>query len=387
MAGTIIVLVVCLACAAYQVAKSTFVKSFATLIALIWASVPAFGYFELLAGVFIGKGEYSRFPALVPWAQSLSFALIFIVVFAILQTVITLLTRNPVDLGKVPELAGRAVCGVLLGLFGAGLLLAAMAMAPLSHSLPYPRFDPTKPDPRNPNRVLPNADGLATGWFSLLSRGAFRGRTSFEAVHPQFLDQAVLNRFVKRTQVATRPGAIILPSRQQGKEKAVAAWPAPEGLKDHDGNPVAARSGHRLVIVRVGITSDAVRGLPYFRVGFGQLRIIGKEKSLAMNPLAGKGQTIYPAGYMIAEDTVQTRTPAEYLQLTRQHFEGETAVRWIDFVFDVPNELVPVLLEFRQNVVLSLPPMADAEDAPSVVPFVEPSDQPKKEKDTSKDRP
>ncbi|MEE9370318.1 MAG: hypothetical protein V3W45_02500, partial [Sedimentisphaerales bacterium] len=98
MASLLVVLIIS-GCVVYQYFKGTFVKAFATLIIAITASIVAFGYFEILANVFVSRGGNSRAPYLVPWAQPLCFALLFIVVFGTLQTLATLLTRKPVDMG------------------------------------------------------------------------------------------------------------------------------------------------------------------------------------------------------------------------------------------------------------------------------------------------
>jgi len=144
MAGLVVMLII-LGCAAYQYLKGTLVKSFAMIIVTICASVVAFGYFELLADVFVSRSDNSRFASVIPWAQPLSFVLLFVLAFAILQTIVTQLLSKPVDLGFLPERIGRVVCGVFLGLILSGLLLTTLAMAPLPNKYPYQRFDADRP--------------------------------------------------------------------------------------------------------------------------------------------------------------------------------------------------------------------------------------------------
>ena len=192
--GSLLVVLIILGCVAYQYLKGTLVKSFVVVITSICASVVAFGYFELLANVFISCEIF------VLWAYPLSFALLFILAFAVLQTIAAQLTRRPIDLGLLPERIGRVVCGIFLGLIVSGLLLTAAAMAPIPAKYPYQRFDETSPDPENPGKVLLNADGFATGWFSIVSSGSFSGKRSFATLHPAFLDQLFLNRLVKQSE-------------------------------------------------------------------------------------------------------------------------------------------------------------------------------------------
>jgi hypothetical protein len=192
--GSLLVVLIILGCVAYQYLKGTLVKSFVVVITSICASVVAFGYFELLANFFVSREMF------VSWAQPLSFVLLFILAFAILQTVNEQLVRPPIDLGVWPERIGRVICGIFLGIIVSGVLLITVAMAPIPAKYPYQRFDETSPDPNNPSRVLLNTDGFAAGWFSIISNGSFSGKRSFATLHPAFLDQLFLNRLVKQSE-------------------------------------------------------------------------------------------------------------------------------------------------------------------------------------------
>jgi len=354
MANLLVVLII-LGCVAYQYLKSTLVKSFAMVITTICASVVAFGYFELLANVLIGRGS------LVLWAQSLSFMLLFVLTFAVLQTIATQLTRRPVDLGLLTERIGRIVCGIFLGLTISGLLLTALAMAPLSTSYPYQRFDAARPDAERPKKVLFNADGFATGWFGIVSSGSFSGKRSFATLHPDFVDQVFLNRheIADGISIITASDAIEIPKKK-------AAWPAPEGLKDSDGKPVSLKSGHSLTIVRVGIKKKAIKDAGRFTLS--QLRLICKQKTRAKNPLAGKAKNVYPIGYLKTKDQLQVKQLNDQIALERDDFDG--TVRWIDFAFYVPNGFIPILVEFKQNSITQVPPPVISEQAPPEVPFI-----------------
>jgi hypothetical protein len=355
--GSLLVVLIILGCVAYQYLKGTLVKSFVVVITSICASVVAFGYFELLANVFISR------EILVLWAHPLSFALLFILAFAVLQTIAAQLTRQPIDLGLLPERIGRVVCGIFLGLIVSGLLLTAAAMAPISAKYPYQRFDKTSPDPENPGKVLLNADGFATGWFSIVSGGSFSGKRSFATLHPAFLDQLFLNRHEidNGISIITSPEAIEIPK--------IAVWPAPESLKDS--------SGHNLTIVRVGITNQAIEKGGIFTPS--QLRVICKQKSdTKEDPLAGKGKNIYPVGYMKTADELQIKKLTDRIEIKRSDLDNR-GVKNIDFAFYVPDGFVPVSVEFKQNCINQLPPSVPADQAPPVVPFVK---QPEKEKGT-----
>jgi len=381
MASLAVVLII-LGCAAYQYFKGTFIRAFATIIIAVCASVAAFGFFEVLANVFIGRGDSGSFLSFVPWAQTLCFALIFIVVFGALQTGMMFLTRQPVDLGFMPECIGRVVCGIFLGLLLSGFLLTTLGMAPLSDKYPYQRFDGKR------SKVLLNADGFATGLFSIISKGSLSGKRSFATIHPDFLDQVHLNRLISGTSTLTSSTpAISLPKQ--------AVWPAPESLSEQVGQivsqlnrqgklkdestgklismPGPISSDYQPTIVRVGIRQRAVSNTKANINGgafiLPQLRLICKRKGYGDDPLAGTGINIYPIGHLKAADQIQVSTE---IKIDRNDdFKDGTREKFIDFVFCIPRDFVPVLFEFKQNSIVEIPSRAivTADQAPPPVFF------------------
>ena len=366
MAG-IAVLLIILGCGAYQYLKGTIAKGVATIIVAVCASIVALSYFEWLAGFFLSKGSDSRFPALIPWAQTLCFVLLFIVTFALLQTVVMQLMRVPVDFGFLPERIGRVVCGILLGLVVSGLVLTAAGMSPLPNKYPYQRFDDRNPDPEKPNKVLLNVDGLVTGWFGMVSNGSFRALRnprSFTVLHPDFLDQLYLNRHKSgdTTPFVTSPGSIEVP-RKAGY------WFAPDDLKDSDGQPIPTKTASRLMIVRVGIKKRALNDAGNFCLS--QLRMICKQKGLSDNSLAGKAKNVYPIGYVSSPKTIQRRQLTDVVTIVNDDFDRGETQRWIDFVFHVPNDSTPALVQFKMNDIAELSSLASADQIPELVPFVQ----------------
>jgi len=350
-----------LGCAAYLFLKGTFVKAFATLITIICASVVAFSYFEILASVLIGRSKDTEYSSLASWAQPLSFVLLFVLTFAILQTIVIQLTRRPVDLGPLPEYIGRALCGIFIGFFLSGLLLMILAMSPLPNKYPYQRFDENRPEAQSTNKVLFNADSFATGWFSIISRGSFRGQRSFATTHPSLPDQAFLNRLRDDIPIVTSSEAIEVPRK-------AAAWIIPAGLRNAEdpNEQVEPKSGYNLTIVRVGIKRNAAKDASRFTLS--QLRLICKQKGSAEDPLAGKGINIYPLGYLKTADQLHRSQLNDQIKIA----DFKEGVSWMDFVFEVPDDFYPVLVEFKQNNIAEVPPLVPAEQAPPVVSSTEP---------------
>ena len=372
MASLAVVLII-LGCAAYQYFKGTFVKAVATIIVAVCASVVAFSYFEVLANVFISRSDNSRFLSIAPWAQPLCFMLLFILTFAILQTAAAQLSRQPIDLGFLPERIGRSVCGVVLGLLTSGILLTALQMGPLSIAYPYQRFDLVKLEPDNPDRVLLNADGFATGLFSIISNGSLSGKISFATVHPDYLDQLFLNRMITDISIITSNYPAI-------EVQKPAVWPAPEAIKkrvdffveelnrrgkledEPTGKSVPMpgwpKSGYDPTIVRVGIRKSALKTAQKINAGtftHPQLRLICKRKGYDQDRLAGKGINVYPIGHLKAADDIQI-SPG--MKIERDDFAQDTSKKPIDFVFCVPNGFEPVMVQFKLNSIAEIPPNA-----------------------------
>ncbi len=354
MAAIIVILIV-LGCAAYQYLKGTFVNAFAALIVIICANVVAFAYFETLANLLIARGT------VVLWAQCLCFAVLFALTAVILQTAVSAVCKQKIDLGRLADPAGRVVCGLVSGLILAGALLACLAMAPLPNEFPYERFDRRAPDPRSPLKSFLNVDGFTTGLFGILSSGSFSGNTSFAAVHPRFLDEVFLSRqnAAKNISVFTGKDVIDVPAKK-------AVWPAPANLKDTRNNPVSAKTAHTLTVVRLGLKKKALKQTGKFTLS--QLTLTCKELRHAKKPLAGKARTIYPIGYLRTENSLDKKQLTDVVEIGIADFDGR--VKWLDFVFDVPNGFVPALAKFKLNNIVLLPPPVGADQAPEIVPFI-----------------
>ena len=376
MASFIVILIIA-ACAALLYLKGTVLKALATLIAAVCASIVAFGFFELLANVFIKEPSQSEYPSLMPWAQPLCFVLLFIITFAVLQTLASILTKQPVDLGFYPERIGRVICGILLGLFLSGLLLTALAMAPLPNNYPYQRFDERIPNPERPSKVFLNADGFATGWFSMVSDGslaAIRNPRSFSALHPAYIDQLFLNRHNTEDDITlvARPESIEFP-RKSGEKGENGAWLAPKNLQDTNGQTIPPKSGHTLIIVRAGLNRRAARDARLFTLS--QLRLVCKRNNFAKDPFVfvGKAWNFYPIGYITRPNTLEQKKLNEKIEVELKAFDKTV---WIDFAFYVPDELTPVHIEFKQNSLARVPhEPVQAGDAPPPVYFVSLTDK------------
>ena len=376
MAG-IVVLLIIIGCAAFQFFKGSIVRALATIIIAIFASFAAFGFFEALASVLIKRGNDGSMLALVPWAQSLSFLFLFVLVFAILQTaVIQMTNKQKIDLGLLPERIGRPVLGIILGFIISGVLLTFLVMAPLPNKYPYPRFEPRSIQVDNPKKALLNPDGFVTGLFGMISNGSFSGKRSFTGLHPNFLDQLFLNRLDSDISVVSGSS----PAIEVPLDKA--AWPASEALKTQveelnrqgklSRSPGKPTGSYELMVVRVGIKKTAIK--PDAKINAGtfalpQLRLICKSREYDSDPLTGEGQNVYPIGYLQTANSIEV---ASKIEVKRDDIKGNASAKEIDFLFAVPSGYVPALVQFKLNNVVRIPANAiltDASQAPSPAVF------------------
>jgi len=356
MASLVVLLIIC-GFAAYYFFKGTFVKSFAMFMTALFAAFAAFAYFEPLADVLIKR------KSLVGWAQSLCFGGIFVGAFVLLQVGVWFSTRRPSNLGQMPERIGRPVFGVLSGFVVAGVLLVALAAAPLSNNLPYRRFDAKALNPDRPAKPLLNADGFTTSIFALVSRGSLSGQQSFAVFHPNFLDQMFLNRLAeKKASAIIRGTALLLP-------KKTGVWQAPAGIKDSQTQQaLAPSSGHNLAVVRIGISKSGLKDASLFTAS--QLRLVCSRNP--EKPLSGAGRTVYPLGYIKTAETVKTLKLTDQIKLQAQDFTG--TVKYIDFIFEVPAGYTPALVELKQNNVAKVSAFVSAGNAPPSIPFIPQAD-------------
>jgi hypothetical protein len=352
-----------------QFFKGTFVKALAAVIIAIIAGMISFSFFEAAANSLVSRGDSGTLLSIAPWAQTLCFLLIFIVVFALLQTGAMYLLREPVDFGDMPEYIGRAVCGLLLGYLISGFVLAAFAMGPLSLKYPYQRFEARSLKPDDPKGALLNPDGFVTGLFNMVSKGSFSGKRSFATIHPNYLDQLFFNRLINTdtTSIISRMfPAISVPGQ-------AAVWDARKAVADQANTligelrsrgriqyaenkfvslPVSTAGGD-IKIVRIGIKKRAIRGDPRINGGAftpAQLRLICKRKGSGEDRFSGEAVNVYPIGHLRTADQI---------------INGSEQL--IDFVFSVPSGHEPVLIQYKMNSIVEISPRAIVTD-PAKIP-------------------
>ena len=361
MAALVILLIVA-GCVAYEFFKGTCVKAFANLIAAVCSITVAFGFFEVLGNVIISRLDARDSASIIPWVMPSCFLIIALLVFAIYTTITTQIMKKHVDFGDLPEKIGKCSFGLITGLVTAGAVLTVTAMMPLPPQYPYQRFDENNPDVKNPSKVLLNIDGFATGWANMISKGSFSSGKSLAFMHANFLDTAFLTRNTD-TEICNFTSTSVL---EIPKKKAV--WPAAESVKDSEENELTAKTGNLFVIVRMGIKKSTLSETKRFVTS--QVRLICKN-DLDLSPAPqGQGQTFFPIGYMESSQQVKTVKIHDPIIIDVTKIIGNT--KWIDFLFEIPTDYNPQMIQFKQNNAELLPAMTAAEQAPEVISFTNP---------------
>jgi len=361
MAALVILLIVA-GCVAYEFLKGTCVKAFAHLIAVVCSVAVAFGFYELLGDVIVGRLDVRDNAAIIPWIMPSCFLIIALLAFAILATIITQIMKKIVDFGDLPEKTGRCCFGLITGLVTAGALLTVAAMMPLPSQYPYSRFDENNPDSQNPSKVLLNIDGFTTGWVNIMSKGSFSSGKSLAFMHANLIDTA----FITRNTDAKITNYTSISVLQIPNKKAV--WPAPEKLIDTEENDLNAKVENDFIIVRMGIKKSVISEAKSFTAA--QVRLICKSNLDSTPAPQGQGQTFYPTGYMETSEQVKALKLHEAVMIDITKIPGKT--KWIDFLFEIPKDYRPEMIQFKQNNAALLPAMTIAEQAPEIISFSKP---------------
>jgi hypothetical protein len=387
MLANLLVVVIILGLAGYQFLKSNLVKSFGLLISAIIANIAAFNYFEVLGKTFANiefiAGMLGK-NGTIGWLQSAAFLVIYVLVFAILVTVIEKLVSKTVDMGEWPEKIGRVVFGMSGGLVVAGAVIVSLMTGPLGNEKLYNRYiskDITSQyQMPKPKKVLLCSDDFATGLFNKASGTSFSNGKSFALMHADFLNQIALTKASEddKSKISIK-NEISLPPK-------AAVWPAPEKLitknepNDTDTKSYEQVSGEKLWLARIEIKNPT---------GFtmSQLRLICKQTADGKELLSGKGTNIFPKGYImdnllirrsldqkIASSSViaqqgkkgkgKKRKEAENQESETQESAPQQTI--FDFAFSIPNNMVPVAVGFKQASIADIPGTAIAKEGIAV---------------------
>jgi hypothetical protein len=127
--------------------------------------------------------------------------------------------------------------------------------------------------------------------------------------------------------------------------------------------PVSTEGGD-IKIVRVGIKKTAIRGDGRVTGGTftpAQLRLICKRRGSGDDRLGGEAVNVYPIGHLKTAEEIQV---GPEIKLESQKISGSE--QFIDFVFNVPSGYEPVLVQYKMNSIVEIPPGAIVTDSTKI---------------------
>ena len=156
---------------------------------------------------------------------------------------------------------------------------------------------------------------------------------------------------------ATKESALMAPKKN-------GVWDAPVDLVDTEGEAVSAADGRQLMVVRLGIRKKTLLEASPFNLA--QVSVVCKPRNGADSAVGGSGEAVYPLGYLMTPQSMDRKSPLAEIKIDSK--KVKESPQWIDFVFPVPRDMVPVLGRFKINSAVLLSSPVGVEDAP------EPSD-------------
>jgi hypothetical protein len=319
MLAELAVILIILITVGFSYLKGTVVKSFLLLINTFVASTIAFAYFETLGRLMIG------YNLVVDWAFAATLLLIFAFTLAIFNAVGNKLMTTDIHFGEFSDKIIRSIVAAVTGFAVAGVVLTAAAMMPISSKWPYERFASTVSRFTEPDKkLILNADGFIVNLASWLSRGSMSGQKSLAVFHPDLLNEIYLNQIGRDKDNSAVAGESAI-----SVESALA--PQTSLVSASDNQPISERG--KAVIVKASIGDTFTMS---------QIRLICKAGDSVDN-YTGSGQVVWPVGYITRENIVD-----------RKNLSEKVTLRQLDFVFYIPTNTVPVMLQFKQNAVASV---------------------------------
>lgn len=315
------VIAIILATIAFIYLKGSVIRAFLLLINALIAATVAFAYFETLGRLIIG------YEMLVKWALAASLILIFAIVLAILDAIGSKLMPTDLYFGDFADRIIRSLLAVFPGIIIAGVILTAVAMMPIGTKWPYERFTAAVRNPTEPDKTLIlNADGFITTFSSWLSRGSMSGKKSLAVFHPDFLNEIHLNR------IGTDKNNLAIAEESTISVEA-ARSPQTELVSASDNQPISEGSRAKAVIIRA--RRDGTFSMS-------QVRLICKKSDSGGN-LTGSGEVVWPIGHITRGNVVIRKSLSEKII-------SDPAIP-LDFVFYIPADTVPVMLQYKLNSV------------------------------------
>jgi len=345
MVAIIIVVIVLILSVSQFYLKNAVLTSFSTLISAILALIIAFGYYETINAIVLQRNFGGQ------WAQASCFILLFVIAFALIRLSADYLVGANIDFGKPVKIAAAIVCGLFTGIIIAGVILNTIAMSPASEKLSYKRFGKII-NLANPNKAFLNVDQAVVSLFSWISSGSMSSSKNFNLLHHDFLNQLYINkRFVADdVYMIAAKNCLIIPKdgvkTRKRDDGSSSCLDINLGIKGNEISDGGAKDPHG-----------------YISFALAQIRLICAERKDTKNP--GKVKTLYPVEYRIpTKMRIYKRADLnEIIKFSPADIKNTKRTAWITLSFDIPDNLKPICIQFKQNALIEIPAKNDTDTA------------------------
>jgi len=344
MIASILVLLLIVAGVIYFVLNCTVTTAVASVFCSLFGLIVALGYYENVAALLAAQGLVG------PLWSAISLLALYALTTLVLRALAGFVVGSEIDFGNLAKKITLPVLGAVQGLMLAGIVMIGTGIYP-PPLVAYSRFGDGSVNPNMPKTLMVNADGLVSGLFSWFSQGSLRSGKSFAVLHADYLDQLHLAR-IGGVYPQAGPDAIRIPSK---------------------GARIREFDGHSYLVVRLELRANSIKNGgaadPSNMIQFApaQVRLLCKE-STEKPDLRGRARVVYPVGFVSQAGTLAKKDLAEVLQATRAKPSGDTkpediVLQWpektanpkCDVVFDMPQGLRPILVQYKIGATAKVP--------------------------------
>ena len=347
MIALVIVLFIIAAGVVYFLLNCTVTSAVASVFCSLFGMIVALGYHESVAGLLAGYGLTG------PLWSAVTLLALYALAAIILRVLAGFIVGSQIDFGELPKKVVVPALGAVQGLILAGMVMIAMGLSPVGF-LGYARFGEGPINPSTPKKLMVNADGFVSGLFSWISQGSLRSSKSFAMVRADYLNQLHLAHVGNVYPQAGRE-AIQVPRR---------------GARTRDFD------GRSCLVVRVKLNSAPLKrggaADPDNAIQFtpAQMRLLCKPSEQEPDT-TGTARVVYPIGFVSRAGTLVEKDLGEVLQAERKK-DGEAkpaeTLVWFgegpnpqcDVVFNMPQGLRPILLQFKVGAMAEVSNVQDS---------------------------
>lgn len=350
------------------------------------AAALAFGFYEEVYYSFLIDRQPND-------GRAMALIGIFVVSLLVLRVIFDAIIKDGQHYQVYADRIGGGVFGFITAMVIMGTLTTSIQMLPFDHAfLGFTRYRlfnaesgeaismmPTEPKQSN-EEVLSKIDfskvnskrqsiwfkpdDFTAGLVSLLSKNGLTGGNSLAAVHPDLIDELYWARFNplgQKKPAAGKPDDLRVEATYILPEDELYTLEA-AGVKETEGNQPVTRyklvepgssaekpaAGHRWLVTRVKLDTNATEEGTTFRFTTQQVRLVARTKSGRTEAYRLIGIDLPSSSLTDARSKRQTWHYRVYPGQGLVRKAADSSGRF-DWVFEVPDDATPLFVEYKQN--------------------------------------